>query len=227
MKKLTVLITAISISTSVVNGQSSGGDASQPDPIAIAAAHVLKGQTNAEQRKAIRKQWLVVAAQELEDFLRTKAFTEIISFVQQNRDLFVDIYTAMKQVKGSITLVHKAREVVVLQGDLLVLLGESADLLSSVETLSEDELRMLITAIDGIITDTEDNFYLLTGAFEGLFNVHMDDTEKLELLSTVHQRLSHNRTAILQLQRYVRFMDSNRKSQSNQTTEHLFKPAQQ
>ena len=226
MKRLLIIITAIGLSTVVVHAQDSGGDASQPDPIAIAVAHVLKGQTNAEQRKAIRKQWLIVAAQELEDVLRTKAFAEIISFVQQNRDLFVDIYTAMKQVKGSITLVQKAKEVVVLQGDLLVLFGESADLLSSCETLSEEELRMLITAIDDIITNTEDNFYLLTGAFAGLFNVHMADTEKLELLTTVHQRLSQNRTALLQLQRYVRFMDVNRKSQLNQSPYYLFKPAQ-
>ena len=213
---------------SVVSAQS-GGDQpnSQPDPIAIAAAHVLKGNTNAEQRKNIRKQWLITAAQELEDILRTKAFREIIDFVTENRDLFVDVYAALRKVKGSITLIQRAKDVAVLQADLLILFGESADLLATIETFSEEELRMIVSAIATIIDDTEDNFTLLVSAFDGLFDTSMSDIEKIDLLATVHQRLTKNRAALLQLQRYVSFMDANRRSSGGTSAaDLLFQPVE-
>ena len=223
MKVLTSIL-LIFVFCSFCVAQDSGG--STPDPIAVAAAHVLKGQTNAEQRKNIRKQWLINAAQELEDLLRTKAFREIISFVEKNRDLFVDVYAAMKEVKGSISLLQRVREVAILQGELLVLFGESADILVKIETFSEDELRMLYTAIEGIVMDTEQNFTLLTDAFDGLFDISMSDPEKLELLTNVHHRLAENRAAVLQLQRYIQFIDSNRRSSRTQGAGLLFETAQ-
>lgn len=207
-------------------GPSTSPSGSSVDPYAIVAAHVLKGQSNAEQRKNIRKQWLINAAQELEDLLRTKAFREIISFVEKNRDLFADIYGALKQVKGSITLLRRAKDVALLQGELLVLFGESAEILVSVETFSEDEIRMLYAAVEAIVIDTEANFSLLTDAFAGLLDVSMADVEKLTLLTNVHQRLAKNRGAVLQLQRYIRFIDSNRRSSATHGAGQLFETAQ-
>lgn len=93
-------------------GNGGGGTASQPDPIAIAVAHIIKGQTNAEQRKLVRRHYLTLAAERVEEVLRTAAFRDIIAFVERNRDLFVRIYAAMQRARGSMATLEDRKSVV-------------------------------------------------------------------------------------------------------------------
>ena len=201
--------------------------ATAPDPIAVATALVLKGQTTAEQRKIIRKHWLTIAAEEVEAVLRTRTFTDIIAFVEQNRDLFGKIYAAMTQARGSMALLRRSREVVLLQGEILLLLGETAGTVGSVQSFTAGEIEQLMTIVGSIMTEVEDDLGLLLGIFDGGFREEFTDADRLALLNAVHARMTGNRAAVLQLQRYLAYLEYNRQPAPVRGAEALFQTAAQ
>jgi hypothetical protein len=185
------------------------GEASAPDAVAIVSAWVLKGNTNSEQRKNIKQHWLVVAAQQAEEILRNETFKKIIDFVEANRDLFADVYNAMKVAKGSVTTLSKARDVALLQGEILILFGRVGDLVTSTESFTPEQMRVLVRTLDQLVADAGSDFELLTGAFGGLFDEHLSDADRLSLLNGVHANLSQKRSALLQIERYVTYLEVN------------------
>ena len=200
------------------------GEATAPDPIAVATAAVLKGQTNAEQRKVIRKHYLTVAAEEAEALLRTQAFEQIIAFVRDNRELFGRIYAALRRARGSLTLLQRSREVVTLQGEVLLLLGVTGERLVRTESFSPAEVRQLREVVEGVMTTVGAELDLLLGVFAGDYATEFSDAERLALLNGVHGRLGQQRQAVRQLQRYLDYLESNRRPVTLRGAQRLFEP---
>lgn len=186
------------------------GSGTSPDPIAIVAAHILRGQTNAEQRKAIRLEWLSVAAQQAEDVLRTAAFQHVIEFIQKNHDLFQSVYAGLKTANGAVASGKRVRDVFNLQRTLLLRFADTGQLLSDTEYFTADELRHFTGALDLIIGDTEANFQLIVGLFRGGSAAALTDLERFEVLKTVEERLVKNVQAVSQLNRYLTYLNTNR-----------------
>lgn len=191
-------------------GGGGGGSAGQPDPIAIAVAFVLKGQTNAEQRKTIRLEWLSVAAQQAEDFLRNSVFQRIVDFVQENHDLFESIYAGMKTANSFVSTGKRVKSVISLQRTLLLRFVDTGQLLAEARHFTPDELRTFSGTLDLIIRDTEANFDLLVGLFKESGEAKLTDMERFEVLKTIEQRLLRNIESISQLNRYLIYLDTNR-----------------
>ena len=191
-------------------GGSTPDGSSGADPIAVVAAHILKGQTNNEQRKAIRLEWLTLAAQQAEDLLRTSAFQRIIEFVQKNHDLFEDIYAEMKRANSILASGKRVSRVVSLQRDLLIQFTKTARIIENTEHFTGDELRVFHITLDGMIEDTEDNFLLLKALFLSTTDANFTDMERYEVLETIENRLIKNVGAVNQLNRYINYLDTNR-----------------
>ena len=183
---------------------------SSPDPIAIAAAHILKGQTNNEQRRTIRLEWLTVAAQQAEDLLRNSAFQRIIEFVQKNHDLFESIYAGLKTANSYVATGKRVKSVVILQRNLLLEFAKTAELLNDTQYFTSDELRAFKGTLDEIIDDSEANFGLLVVIFKTTTNTKFTDLERFEVLDTIEQRLLDNVQAVSQLNRYITYLNTNR-----------------
>lgn len=187
-----------------------GGDI---DPIAIVAAHVAKGQTNNMQRRMIRTEWLTVAAQQAEDFLRSEVFGKIIGFVRENHELFESIYAGLKTANTVVSTGKRVESVIRLQRKLILEFVRTGDLVAQSETFTVDELRNFRGTLDGVIRDTEANFNLLVKVFRETTDSNITDMERYEILGTIEGRLVKNLAAVSQLNRYVTYLNTNRSSQ--------------
>ena len=186
------------------------------DPIAVVAAHIAKGQTNNMQRRAIRREWLTLAAQEVEDFLRTEAFNNIIAFVQKNHELFRTVYAGLKTAKGVMATGKRVQSVIGLQRRLILQFTETAELLAGSRHFTAGELRSFTGTLDGVIRDTGANFDLLIKLFRQTTTASLSDMERFEVLRTVEQRLVKNLQAVTQLNRYIVYLDANRSVHSQE-----------
>ena len=207
------------------NGGGSQGGNSQPDPIAIVAAHILKGQTNNEQRKAIRLEWLTIAAQQAEDLLRTSAFKRIVEFVDKNHKLFESIYAGLRTVNGAVASGKRVQSVASLQRRLVLRFADTGRLLVDTEYFTPDELRHFTGTLDKVMKDTEANFRLLVRLFwnpNTTTGAQFTDMERMELLETIEARLESNLQAINQLNRYVTYLNTNRAVQLDGGMEGMF-----
>ena len=200
------------------------GSGTSPDPIAIVTAHILKGQTNAEQRKTIRLEWLSVASQQAEDVLRTAAFQRIIEFIQQNYDLFESIYAGLKTANSAVATGQRVKDVFNMQRTLLLRFADTGQLLSATEYFTADELHQFTGVLDQIIGDTEVNFQLLIALFRGGSEAKLTDLERFEVLKTVEQRLRKNVEAVGQLNRYITYLNTNRAVQRDGGLEMFTQP---
>lgn len=189
------------------SGDAPSGDV---DPIAIVSAHVLKGQTNRMQRRAIRTEWLTVAAQQAEDFLRTSAFNKIIEFVQKNHELFESIYAGLKTANQFVSTGKRVKSVIALQRKLIVKFATTGELLLDSEFFTAEELESFSGTLELVMRDTGANFDLLVTLFRGTSRANLTDMERFEVLSTIEERLAKNLQAVDQLNRYIVYLDTNR-----------------
>ena len=199
-----------------------GGESTSPDPIAIAIAHALKGRSNREQRKNIRKHWLIVAAQQAEDLLRTEAFRRIIEFVEKNRDLFADVYGAMRTANAVFDASGRIDKVVSLQVQLVNEFVATGELLAATEHFTEDELRYLTGTLMKLAEDAENDFTLVIQLFRETSDAKLTDLERFEMLELIESRMSGYVKAILQMQRYVNYLNSSRSDISVLSTRTLY-----
>ena len=231
MKRRTVHSIAVGLALSLPGGSLLAqtapvdpGSGTSPDPIAIVTAHILKGQTNSEQRKTIRLEWLSVASQQAEDLLRTAAFQRIIEFIQKNHDLFASIYAGLKTANGAVATGKRVKDVFILQRTLLLRFADTGQLLTDTEYFTADELRHFTGVLDQIMEDTEANFQLIIALFRGGSDAQLTDLERFEVLKTIEQRLLQNVQAVSQLNRYITYLNTNRAVQRDGGLEMFTQP---
>ncbi len=170
----------------------------------------LRDSSNEEQRKGTKKRYLTLVAQQAEDILRSELFQEIVGFVEDNRDLFRDLYARMKGESSIAGALPRATKALTAQGELVVEAERLARQISEAEGFTATELEALASAVAEILAEAAGDVSVLTRAFAGELGAHVPDAEKLELLEHATVRLAGHSSAIRQLSRYVSFLSTQR-----------------
>ena len=209
-------------------GSSEGGADGVDEPIITAirmfSIWQFKGGSNDQQRKTIQAHWATALAQEAEELLRSEMFQKILAFMEENRDLFREVYDAMRTARGSVAELDRLRRVGELQSEIVTLFTETAEILSEVESFDEDELTELSGLLDNLLAESGEAVATLLSVFDGSADVLLADDEKLGLLDDVERSLLAIRRTLTQVHRYVAFVELNRSS-SAPALDLLFAPA--
>ena len=188
-------------------GEAASGDA---DPIAIAAAHILKGHTNNQQRKYIRTQYLTVAAQKAEDLLRSRAFKKILEFVEKNRDLFADIYDSFRQAKTFVKDGLRVRALLDVQRNLLLEFTRTGQLIQEADNFDDDEIQVLGNLVERVGENVTADFNLLNELFFEKSEAQLTDKERYEILGKIEARAEENLSVMTQFNRYIEYLNASR-----------------
>lgn len=187
-------------------------------PILIHGSHSV---SNVQQRKAAKKRWLTVAAQEAEDLLRSQLFREIIRFVRENRDLFEDVYERMREGILDADALGRVAAVLESHRQFGALAAETALLIDEAPFTAEDVAVIQRTAgniVDAATRDAD----LLREVLGGQTGAHLTDADRLDLLELVDEQITRHRDALIELNGYARYVGLQRTLAADDVTPGLF-----
>lgn len=198
-----------------------GGGGGSPWELIIIPILIHTGQSvsNQQQRKATKNQWLTVAAQRLEDIMRSELFREILGAVKEHRDLFEDHYAKMRDGSGGLISLGRARGTLKAQLEFYTMTLETAQLIASAEGLSEAEVAAVEAVVASIIEEAAGDADVLDAILGGGADAHVTDNGRLEVLDGIAGRIERHRGALAQLNRYLRYIGIQRAPAHGAVTE--------
>lgn len=167
------------------------------DIIKAGITKVIKAVDLKIQRLQNQTVWLQSAQKVIENTMSELHLNEITGWVQNQKDLYSNFYTGLREVKSIITYYHRIKEITQKQTQLIAQYNQAWRMIQADRHFTPKEISTMAGVYSGILEATLQNVNQLFTVINS-FITQMSDAKRLELINQVASTVDTNYGDLLQ-----------------------------